>query len=103
MPIYVTVDGTTVRQKNSGGASGNYNGTNTVNITGGAHHIEVHITGHGNNSTSNGYWYSTNFTLSLTPKIFGKTLGGAVPTEIGNLGDLLTLNIFGILNGEFFV
>lgn len=103
MPIYVTVDGDTVRQKNSNGASGSYSGTDTVNIPGGAHHVEVHITGHGNNSSSNGYWINTSFTLSLTPKIFGKVLGGAVPTEVADLGDLLMLNIFGILNGEFFV
>lgn len=103
MPIYVTVDGATVRQKDSGWASGNYSGTNTVNISWWAHHVEVHITWHGNNSTSNGYWYNTSFTLSLTPQIFWKTGGWAVPTEIKEIWELSVLNIFWIFDGEFFV
>lgn len=102
-PIYVSVDGETVRQKDSGGVSGNYSGTNTVNLPWGAHHVEVHITWHGNNSTSNGYWINCSFTLSLTPEIFGKTKGGAVPTKIEEIGAQTVLNIFWIFDGEFFV
>ena len=81
-------------------SGGNY--TDTIVIPNGPHTIKIWVSDW-KNWNNRVVVEGVSYTATLTPIIYGKTKGGAVPTKVEEIGAQTVLNIFWIFDGEFFV